>query len=488
VPANDPTFSVGMRPFADAVSGARLVRTAHDGRTGASLARSWEWLPGRLGLRLRLRTDARFHDGSPVTADAVKASLEAALADPMHARQYPMLQDIVSIDAEDDRTVLLGLARPSALLLDDLEVPIGRTGADGRPVGAGAYFVEEERPDRLRLRASPHYHGGRPPIEGIELRPYPNVRTAWAAMMRDEVDALLQVPADAREFLAQESSVRVIGYLRPYVYTVVLNLRRPQFRSTAVRQALSLAVDRREIIDTTLRGHGRAASGYAWPNHWMYEGTLGPGGYDPGRAAEMLAAAGFDVRRPSARRNDPHFTCLVPAGLSPHEQMAIVLQKQFSEVGVDMAIEALPVADLIRRLSSSDFDAVLLDLNGGPGLARLYTFWHSSARGFYADLGYRSADLALEAMRAAPDENALRDAALEAQRVLREDPPAIFLCWPEVARAVARRFELPDASEADAFLLIDRWRILPAPPLGRRAGNVRPQPDAMARRPLNPGP
>jgi peptide/nickel transport system substrate-binding protein len=463
--ARDPSGTLGVRSIASHLQHERLFLTQRDGRPRPILVERWELTDGGLGVRLHLRPGLRFQDGSTLDAAAVRDSLTHTLADTTELIQYPTLRDIQTIVVETPQTLRLGLTRRSALLLDDLEVPIVRRLPDGGVIRAGAFVPETESADATILRANPRYLDGPPLFETVELKPYPSVRTAWAAMMRGELDALYEVPNDAREFIEKESSVRVIPTLRPYVYTVVFNMRRPQFRSQAVRQALNLAVDRQALVDTVLRGYGRPAGTNAWPEHWLFGDRVQAYGFEPERAYQLLTDSGLDVRRAAGRRPGIDFTCLVPAGVSPHEELAVAVQKQLFDVGIDMAIEPVPIPQLVERLGAGQFDAVLLDLNGGPALVRLYTFWHSSRAAFYGDFGYQGADEALDALRNAADDEARGAAALRLSAVMHDDPPALFLCWPENARAVSRRFDA-GLSEGDTRIG-GQWRWLVTP---RRSG------------------
>jgi ABC-type transport system substrate-binding protein len=148
----------------------------------------------------------------------------------------------------------------------------------------------------------------------------------------------------------------------------------------------------------------------------------------------------------------------VPADVQPYERIALLLQRDFAAVGVDMRIEPTSVDTYASRAITGDYDAVLLDLGAGPGLIRLYSTWHSSSD---LKFGYRAADAELEVLRMAPDEAAMRRAAAAVQRALFADPPGIFLGWTETARALSRRFEAP-AIEPDRDVLGTLWRWRPA--------------------------
>jgi ABC-type transport system substrate-binding protein len=279
-------------------------------------------------------------------------------------------------------------------------------------------------------------------------------------MMRGEIELLFEIPSESREFVEQESAVGIHPFVRNHVYSLLFNQRRPALEPRSVRIALSLAAGRDAIVARVLGGRGRPARGQLWPGHWAYRAETQGFDYDPSRALGLLGndrGTGDAVQYRRLR-----FTCIVPAGVWPFEDIAVLLQQQFFEVGVDMQIEPVPIDALLRRLSAGDFDTVLLDLSGGPGLTRMYSFWHSSNRGAsLVDFGYRSADRALDHLRAAADDRALEAAVREVAEVFHADPPAVFLCWPEAARALSRRFVVPPGDN-DIVSSVGAWRIDPS--------------------------
>jgi hypothetical protein len=152
-----------------------------------------------------------------------------------------------------------------------------------------------------------------------------------------------------------------------------------------------------------------------------------------------LKAAG--AKMPSRLR----FRCLVPTfETQPIERIALVLQKQLYDFGVDMELELIAVPALLSRLASGDFDAVLMEFFGVTPSWASY-FWHSPRTGRPAliNTGYSAADKELDAMDMAATEDELRQALAAVYRKFAEDPPAIFIAWPEVSRAVSTRFEVP---------------------------------------------
>jgi ABC-type transport system substrate-binding protein len=156
-----------------------------------------------------------------------------------------------------------------------------------------------------------------------------------------------------------------------------------------------------------------------------------------------------------------HFTCLLPENFGLWERMALIVQRNLSEIGVDMRLETVPIELFNRRIASGDFDAVFLALVAGPGASRPYFFWHSAGR--RNAWGYRdpAVDEALDGIRRAPGDREYRDAFRRFQVAMVDDPPAIFVAWGETARAVSRRFLVQPSPGGEVLGTISTWRLAP---------------------------
>ncbi len=137
--------------------------------------------------------------------------------------------------------------------------------------------------------------------------------------------------------------------------------------------------------------------------------------------------------------------CLTLAKDPRYEKIALILQKQFYEIGVDMEIEALPARDLISRLRSGNFDLVLMERTSGRSLAWTYLSFHSSQN----PAGYTAADKVLDRLRQTTADSGVRTAVSDLQQIFHDDPPAIFIFWPKVARVVSSKFVVPDEGGKD---------------------------------------
>jgi peptide/nickel transport system substrate-binding protein len=299
-----------------------------------------------------------------------------------------------------------------------------------------------------------------PQINTLVWRPYPTVRTAWAAAMRGDVDFLYEVGPETREFLQSEASVELYTFLRAYVYGAVFNARRPIFRDAEVRRALNYAVDRGNIVARAFRGYGTAASSPAWPLHWAYDSSAPEYAYDPARAAATLTKALRGVDKQEGRRLPQlKFTCLIPENVQLWERLALIVQRDLADIGVDMKLEAVPVDTFNRRIAAGDFDVLLMEMVSGTSVNRPFSFWHSS--GLHNFSGYRNAmvDSALEGIRRAVDDNQYKQEFHRFQQATFDDPPAIFLAWGETARAVSRRFDVVRAPGGDIRMTISDWKL-----------------------------
>ena len=456
----------GIQQAARLISLEGLIRTSRDGRPLSRLAEQWSESPDGLSWRFKLRTNAFFHDGSPVDSTSVKTSLERSLRG-NDIVQYPGLGDIISIDAVGPHEIVIRLNARSTFLLDDLGVAIVKVREGMSPSGTGPYSIISAAGNQLVMTSHKQHWRGKPEIESIVWRAYPAVRTAWAAMMRGEIDFLYEVGPEAVEFLQGEAGVSLRPFLRPYLLGILLNSRVPQLSDTRVRRALNYAIDRTAIVERALRNHGKPGTNAAWPEHWAYV-SAPELVHDPSRAAALLNEVNLPT--PAVEMGFPsklRFTCLIPENFELWERLALHSQRDLAELGIDMRLEKVSINEFNRRIGSQQFDAALTEFVVGNSSSRPFTFWHSTSKGNI--WGYKNAEMdrALNDIRRAADEAAYRDAFRRFQIVSVDDPPAIFLAFGQTTRAVSNRFQIVAPSNSDILPTIADWRL--ADPVSRNA-------------------
>ena len=440
---------VGVPYLTSALVRENLVSIGPRGEFEPRLAERWDRSEDGTRWRFRLKEGILMHDGSRLTSDVVLEALR-------HPRTgLSSMAGVTSIEVVDDLTLDLVQDRASTFLLDALaNVAIGAV--NGSSAGTGPFKASRAEGEDVTFQAFDRYHGGAPAIQQVGLRQYSDQRNAWAALMRSEVDVLYELSPDAREFVETESTVTVSSFVRPYTYLLAFNLGTTTFRQRDIRRAMNLAVDRDEVIRTALRGHARPAYDHLWPWHWAVEPSRAAYTMDRGAAVRLLEKAGLKElrqRTPEAMPSRLAFTCLV---YEPLEKFALAIQRQLALVDVDMSVVLLSAQDMGKRIGSGDFEAFLFELANARVLGYTYAFWHSESPASVRT-GYRAADAALDRMRYARSEAEVRSAVRGVQDIMKEDPPAIFLAYPEVARAVSTRF-LISAGEEDIFHAIARWK------------------------------
>lgn len=447
-----------MNQLVNSLTGERLFGIALDGRIEPRLVERWLISDDGLRWDLSLRSGLRFHDGSPVTADSVRQILEGEIAG---QNVTPGFLDIIEILPLDERTLRVRLSHASSFLLEDLAgYSLTKISLNGGSIGIGPFVPVTTTPESVELRAFKEFHAGEPAISGVHLRSYPTLRAAWAALLRDEIDSLYEVGRQALDFVEAESSVQVFSFSRPFVHTLGFNVTSGVLADPEVRRAINMAINRQAIVETVLRGRGRIAEGYVWPGHWAYDRTAPIFTYDPQAAQVLLDAAGFPRKdRPGLEPARFTIRCIVPENVSFFEPMALVLQKDLYQVGIDLVLKPIPAAEFGKRLGSGDFESFLFELASPRLLSWAYRFLHSPRERIpLLNWGYGTADDALDEVRQARTDEEIRVGVGKLQRALHDDPPAAFISWDERARAVSLRFRVPDQPGLDVMNLLPQWK------------------------------
>lgn len=454
---------VGVGELINNLSLGGLTDVNVEGKATPRLAEGWAWENSGRRLRVTLRSGVTFHDGTPLTSTIAADLLRQAIERPANRLQYASYGDIADIRAEGELQVVIDLLRESAFLPEDLDVNL-RVGTQDD--GSGPYRVIKRTPKEVVLEGFDQYYLGRPRIRQFIVTPFDTLRTAWTSMLRGDLDMVTDVPPDAVEFMSNDD-IEVISFARSYQTLVAFNSKRAPFNSPAVRRALNLAVDRNRLIANVLQGRGSASSGPLWPMYWAYDNSVAPYAFDPTLAASILDEAGYYVGKAprredgSAPRARLRFTCLIPAGFTIWERIALEVQRNLYNIDVDMQFQVVPFQEFDALFREGRFEAALIDMISGPSPSRAYIFWQSARRHKGLNVfGYENseAERLWEVIRTTTNEGAVRTATRRLQSVLLDDPPALFLYWSQRARAVRRDFQVVQTAGQDPMLTMWQWR------------------------------
>ena len=246
-----------------------------------------------------------------------------------------------------DLDFVVRLSRPDDFLLEGLAFLPPQGGPDGNQTAGPFTELGTRTPTASSFAAFKEYYKGAPQLERIRIREFPSARNAWGAMMRGEIDFLYDVPPEAFDFVEQSSTTVVTSFLRPYVTALVFNQAHPVLGQRDVRLALNARHQpRRDHQAPACAAAARRRRITSGRRHWAYDTPL-PRFDARSRARATRAARRARACAPiGARIGDRarfSFTCLVPADEPRFEQVALLVQRQLVEIGVDMRLEAVPL-------------------------------------------------------------------------------------------------------------------------------------------------
>lgn len=443
---------------------------------------AWDWSDGRRLLTLHLRHDVPWHDGVPTTADDVVWTIERA-RDPAVA--YPRAAELAALERVvrvDSFTVTLGFAAAQPVfpdVLTDLAIlpahrfrgveaaAIRAAPFNAAPVGNGPFAFVEHRPNQrwvFRRRADFPTDLGRAAIDRLVVAIVNEPITKLAALTSGELDVAGISPPHAA-FVRRDPQLRVLDYPLLLAYGVVFNLRRAPFDELAVRRALSLAIDRRVIVDAYLYGFGTAAAGPVSAEHPWYE-PVPPVPHDTAAAIRLLEAAGWmpgpdGVRVRSGRRLA--FDLLsVGSGDMALEQM---LQAEWRGIGVEARIRQRELATFLATAQgpARDFDALVTGVPGDLALGHVAAMYDGD--GPLAYPGYHSAELAaaFERVKRAQDVTALVDAWHDVQRALARGEPTAWIYHARGVQGLSRRLQDVGMDLRGELVSVASWRVAGRP-------------------------
>lgn len=352
--------------------------------TGAGLvpdlAESWDISDDGLVYTFHLR-DAKFHNGDPVTAEDVVYSLERARGpESGYAFVYGAAD---TIEALDERTVRITLKQPFSPFLSSMSlftgavVPKALVEADRdhfrqNPVGSGPFMVEEyTRGDRVVLVPNPYYWElgadcqPLPYLDKVTMLYIPESNSRVLGLRNGDYDVITGVPySEGASLEAADGITLEVApiYRLDYVY---LNHAAPPLDKKEFRLALNYAADRQAILDLVFFGYGQLPNGY-WPLMNFHSADVPMIPYDPDRARELLAEAGY---------NGETLTLLISAGDAPSRQIATILQQNWTEVGINVELQELDGGTMFSKAVEGDYQAMVSyitsDINDDDELATL---------------------------------------------------------------------------------------------------------------------
>ena len=411
------------------------------------LAESWTVSKDGLRYTFKLRRGITFHDGTPFDAEAVKFSIERQF-NPEHPAnklgKYPFANfffgNVKAVEAMDDSTVRFVLKEPRASFLAVLTAgaasivsptAVRKWGVDYplNPVGTGPFrYVSWQRGQQVVLEKNPDYWKGPVKLDRVVYRPIVEDQARLTELMTGAVDLIVGVPPDFVGQLEGSPKVSIAKQVGAHVWYLGINNQKKPFDDKRVRQALNYAVNKDAIVKDVLKGTGAVSKGPVLPNTWGADAALKAYPYDPQKAKQLLAEAGYP--------NGFSTTLWVPesgSGMQSPVAMSTVMQSNLKAVGVNVTLQTMEWGAFLAKLRTQEQELFALSWMAGtedPDMV-MYPLLHSSQwtpngpnRALYKNTRF---DELLTQARLVTDQAERAKLYREAQKILVEDAPWIFV-------------------------------------------------------------
>ena len=433
-----------------------------------ALAERWEQ-PNPLTLVFHLRSGVHFHNGQSLTARDVVWTLEtmlnAARPGGVITPKAASYASIDSIQAPDERTLVIHLKHPDNFLLNNLStgaigiVPDG-SGRDfwQHPVGTGPFrFVSQQIDQDVIVERNAQSWAVVPRIERVRFAVVPDAITESLELEKGSGDvAINSLPMDSLPVLATRPDLRIEETGGTEIQYLSFNLRDPLLADAHVRQAISCAIDRNLIIKTLLDGRARAASSLLPPNHWAFNSDGPRFDYDPARADRLLDESGHPRRKNGIRF---HMT-MKTSNDEGTRLLAAVLQQQLATIGIALDLRSFEYATFYSDVTRGAFQMYSLRWVGGNEQPDIFGYAYSTAR--FSPKGanrshYSNAhlDALLDDAAESADTARRRSDYAEAQQILARDLPAINLWYRDTVVVHNRRLTQVTPSPSGSYTFLE---------------------------------
>lgn len=458
-----------------------LVKYDGDLNLVGDLAESWEISPDGLTITFKLRRKVKWQDGKPFTARDCLFTYQV-MVDPKTPTAYS--EDYLQVkkaEALDDHTFRVTYPKPFAPALgswglamlpqhllagqDITKSPLAR-----HPIGTGPYhFKEWQTGNRIVLTYNSDYFDGRPYLNGYIYRVIPDQATMFMELKAGNIDRMGLTPLQYTRQTAYAKFQRLFNKYKyvsfSYVY-LGYNLEDQRFADRRVRQALSYAINKQEIIEGVLLGLGQEATGPYKPGTWFYNPDVPRFDYNPEKAKALLAEAGW---RPNsggilAKDGKPfEFTILTNQGNELRVRTGEIIQRRLREVGIVVKLRTVEWAAFLKEfIDKGRFEAVLLGWTTGQD-PDLYDIWHSSKTkpGELNFIHYHNpeVDKLLIEGRHTFDREKRKRAYFRLQEIIAEDQPYTFLFVPDALPTISKRFRGIKPAPAGIDYNFPKWYV-----------------------------
>jgi len=458
-----------------------LIKYDKDLNLVPQLAESWEISEDNLSITFKIRKGVEWSDGTPFSVADVMASYQTIIAPTTitpYAGDYQMVQKAEIVNGKDFKVTYAepfspALASWSALAilpkhLLDKEKDLSKSELKTKPMGTGSYILKNwQRGQEVILEANPTHFEHEPWISKTRTRLITDLDAQFLELKAGKIDMMGLKPlqytrlTNGKEFTDRYAKYNYLG--SGYTY-MGFKLTHPLFEDKLVRQALSFATPREDIVAGVLLGQGLPIACPFKPGTWAYNEQLSPYPYNLEKAKTLLTQAGWvDTDGDGIIDKDGRafsFTVMTNQGNDQRIKTAEIMQQAFKQVGIEMAIQTQEWSTFIENtINKRQFEAFILSwsLSVEPDP---YDIWHSSKTGEreFNIIGFdnKEADDMMVKARRTFDQVERKQYLDRFQEILHDEQPYLFLYAPYALVALHKRFKnVAPAPAGIAYNFID---------------------------------
>lgn len=430
-----------------------LFKYDKDGKPTEDLALSYKF-ETNTKLIIKLKKNVKWHDGVEFTAQDVVFTYNTILDPKVFNSIKSNYKEVQSVKALDDYTIeiiykkayfkaleiwMVGIL-PKHLLKDEKNLMTSTFNKN--PIGTGPYVLDSFKIGQdIKLLAYDNYFEGRPKINELLYKFIPDTNTSFLFLKQKKLDLSGLTPLQIDRQIDEEfkQSFRIIE--KPsFSYTYVgLNLKNEKFKDIRIRKALSLAINRQELVDILFFGHGKICNGPFLPGSFAYNEKVKTTQQNIPEAKKLLKQLGFDKNNPFT------FEIVTNTGNDTRINAAQILQYQLAKAGIKMKIRVMEwQAYLNTIVHPRNYEAILL----GWSLSLMpdaYPLWHSKSDkiGSFNLVGYSNpeVDELIEKASLTINREKLSKTYKKIFKKITDDIPYLFLYIPNSISVVNNKIK-----------------------------------------------
>ena len=428
-----------------------LFKYDKDGKVIVDLAESYQFLTDTK-LVINLKRNIQWHDGYEFIADDILFTYQTIISDKIFTPYSNDFKYVKSVTSMDKYTIIVEYFKP---YFKSLEIwmmgiipmhilkdqDIMNSTFNKVPIGTNSYkLYKMDNSGSIELVANDNYYNGKPIIDKIIYHFLPNSSTNFMKLKNREIDIYDLSPIQYSKMVDDRfKSVYNLYETTTFAYTYLgFNLKSEKFAEPLLRKAISLAIDKKEMIELLFFGQGKVSNGPFLPNSIGYNNKV-ISLYNPRKAVSILESLGYN------NQNRFTFTIITNSNNPTRLYAAQIIQQQLKKVNIDVKIKSMEwQAFLNMVVHPRKFDSVLLgwSLSLSPDPKSI---WHSDSdvKGGFNFIGYsnKEVDKLIEQTQTCIDKRRLDLLLQQIHEKIANDYPYIFLYIPNTITAVNKKIK-----------------------------------------------